>query len=182
MNWTAHTGTMVTPTTQEVLAAYTAITGYDGTEATDNGAAITDVLDYWQKTGLCGHKIDAWVQIDHTNLDHVKQAIYLFGGLNIGVQLPQSAMDQNKANESWSVVANDGGILGGHSIVNFGYGSLGTTVVTWGALQGMRWDWFAKYCDEAYAIVSLDWLNVSGVAPSHLNLAALTDAVEGLRV
>lgn len=174
MNWTAHTGSMITPSEEEIISVYSAISGYDkDTGQNDNGAAITDVLAYWQKNGISGHKIDGWVQIDHTNLESVRQAIYLFGGLDIGVNLPNSAMDQTNDHKTWEVVADDGGIDGGHCIVNFGYGAGGTTVVTWGDLQPIAWDWFKAYCDEAYAVVSLDWLDKSGIAPNHLNVAAL---------
>jgi hypothetical protein len=37
----------------------------------------------------------------------------------------------------------------------------------------MTWTWFEKYCSEAYALVSADWLKTNGVSPSGLNLAAL---------
>jgi hypothetical protein len=183
MNWTAHTSSMVAPALEEVMGMYSAISGYDPVSgANDNGAAITDVLDYLQKTGLSGHKIDGWAQIDHTNLDHVRMAIYLFGGINIGVQLPMSAMDQNNAHATWDVLPDDGGIDGGHSIPNFGYGATGTTAVTWGALQPMTWEWFKKYCDEAYVLLSLDWLATSGLAPSHLDVVSLRADLQELRV
>jgi len=188
MNWTAHTGKIVVPTVDQVLAAYSAITGYDpsqtqsdGSNPTDQGAAITDVLAYWQSTGLAGHKIDGWVQIDPANLQAVQQAVYLLGGLDIGIQLPNSAVDQNSAGQAWEVIPDDGGIAGGHSIVNFGYGRGGTTAITWGMRQPMSWAWFQKYCDEAYAVVSLDWLDASGTAPSHLNVAQLRADLQALK-
>jgi hypothetical protein len=37
----------------------------------------------------------------------------------------------------------------------------------------MTWAFFQKYCSEAYALVSTDWLQSSGVSPSGLDLAAL---------
>lgn len=182
MNWTAHTGAMVSPAIEEVLSIYSAITGYDPISGTnDNGAAITDTLDYWHTHPLSGHKIDGWVQIDPTNLEHVKQAIYLFGGLDIGVQLPSSAMDQTDAHKAWDVLPDDGGLDGGHCIPLFGYGSAGTTAITWGARQQITWEWMQKYCDECYAIVSLDWLSTSGIAPSHLDITALRADLQELR-
>lgn len=38
------------------------------------------------------------------------------------------------------------------------YDSRSLTVVTWGALQTMTWGFWAAYCDEAYAILSPDYL------------------------
>ena len=132
MLWTATTGVMVKPTRDQVVAVYSAITGYDPvTGANDNGAAITDVLEYWRTKGIAGHKIDGWAQVDQTNLQEIKQAIYLFGGVNPGLQLPQSAMDQSKNGQPWTVLKRDGGILGGHSVPAFDYTADGGTAATW---------------------------------------------------
>jgi hypothetical protein len=35
-------------------------------------------------------------------------------------------------------------------------------VVTWGALQTMTWSFWEAYCDEAYAILSNDYLTKEG--------------------
>jgi hypothetical protein len=180
MLWTAYTGTMVRPTLAQVIAVYSAITGYDPTQTdpngnnpTDTGAALTDVLEYWRTKGIAGHKIDGYAQVDPTNLKEVKQAIYLFGGVDTGVQLPQSAEDQTQNGQPWTVVAQDGGILGGHSVPAFDYTAAGGTVATWGQRQDFTWNWWLKYVDECYVPLSLDWLYKTGVSPSFLNLAAL---------
>jgi hypothetical protein len=170
---TAHTGKMVTPTVAEVVAAYSAITGYvPGNESTDNGANISDVLNYWQNTGIAGHKITAWAQVDQTNIQEVKQAIWLFGGVDIGIEVFQSMEDQFDAREPWDNPSGDD--LGGHSIPLFGYGSEGTTGVTWAALQQMGWPCFSKICSEAYAVITPDWINqLSGKTYSGFDLAQL---------
>jgi hypothetical protein len=159
MLMTVHTGPMVTPTVDEVIKTYTAVSGYDpATGANDNGAYISDVLDYWQKTGISNHKILGWAKIDHTNIEEVKQAIWIFGGIDIGVQVPNSCMNQFDRHEAWDVVNPDGGIEGGHSNPVFAYGHDGNTCVTWGKWQQINWAWFEKYCDEAYAVISDDWI------------------------
>lgn len=174
MNWTAHSGSIVLPSVDDVLAAYSAITGYvPGNESTDNGAAMTDVLAYWQGTGIAGHKIAAWAALDITNRTHFEIANYVFGGVYCGVNLPNSAMDQFQANEDWDVLPDDGGIDGGHCIPYFGYGSNGDTCVTWAKLQPSSWEWFSKYVEEAYAVVSQDWLDATGHAVNRLDLATL---------
>jgi hypothetical protein len=187
MMWTAHAGKLVIPTAEECLAVYSAVTGYNPNDpSTDQGAAITDVLNYLQNTGITVggvvHKILAWAKIDQTNQQEVEQANYIFGGLDIGFNVPQSALDQNQAGEDWDVVADDGGIQGGHSVPVFGYGSEGATCVTWGALQGMSWAFFQKYCDEAYAIITEDWLSqAESLTPSGFDLAALQADLTALR-
>ena len=47
------------------------------------------------------------------------------------------------------------------------------TCITWGTVKHMTWAWFEKYCSEAYALVSKEWLKASGVSPSGFDLAAL---------
>jgi hypothetical protein len=177
---TAHTGEMVTPTLADVIGVYSAVTGYDpsqvqpdGSNPTDQGAAITDILAYWQATGIAGHKILGWAKIDQTNKIAMRTAIYLFGGIDIGINVPQSAMDQTNAGQPWDVVPNSP-IVGGHSVPNFGDGADGETCVTWAQLQQMSNEFLSTYCDEAYAVVTQDWVDQkSGLAPSHLDVAAL---------
>ena len=174
---TAHTGTMVVPTTEEVLAVYSAITGYDPSDpSTDTGANIADVLNYWQKTGItiggAVHKIVAWAQIDQTNRTEVEQALWLFGGVDLGIEVYQSMMDQTNAGQAWDNPS--GSDLGGHSVPIFGYGSEGCTCVTWGALQQMGWPCFQRICSEAYCVITQDWINqLSGKTYSGFNLAQL---------
>lgn len=183
MNRTAHSGTIVTPTDAQILGMYgTICPGFNpATDANDNGAAITDALNYMATTGLAGEKIDGWAAIDYTNQLTVEQAIFLFGSCNIGVQLPNSAMDQTNAKQTWTVLEDDGGIDGGHCVALMGYGSAGLTCVTWGQLQQMTWEWFAKYCDEAYAELALDWIAGNGRAVNSLNMAQLEDDLSALK-
>jgi hypothetical protein len=47
------------------------------------------------------------------------------------------------------------------------------TCITWGRPKKMTWAWFEKYCSEAYALISKDWIEASGLAPSGFDLAAL---------
>jgi hypothetical protein len=175
MMMTAHTGKMFVPDPADIIAAYSAISGYDpATGANDNGCAMTDVLAYWQTTGIAGHKILAWAAVDPSNVDMIHQAIYIFGAVDVGVNLPQSAMDQFQAGQPWDVVADDGGILGGHDVPYYGYGSEGETCVTWAKTQQSGRPWGAKYIEEAYVVITEDWLNqADGLAPNSLNLDAL---------
>jgi hypothetical protein len=93
MEWTANSGNkMVAPTDKQIVAAYSAITGYNPvTGANDNGAQEIDVLNYWRQTGIAGHKIGAYVALEPANHTHVMDSVYIFEGCYIGVQLPISA-------------------------------------------------------------------------------------------
>lgn len=175
MLMTAHTGSVVVPTDAEVLAMYSAISGYDpATGANDNGCAITDVLNYWQTTGLAGHKIDGWASIDPTNAAYRKLGVYLFGGASVGVQLPAAAQTQFSAGETWEPTDDDS-IEGGHCILQSGYGSEGDNYETWGkGDQKATNEWSAQFVDEAYVVLTKDWIDVvSDMAPNAMNYAQL---------
>jgi hypothetical protein len=45
----------------------------------------------------------------------------------------------------------------------------------------MSWNFWAAYCDEAYGLLSKDWLEASGKAPSGFDAAALTADMAALR-
>jgi hypothetical protein len=90
MEWTASAGKkMATPTDKQIVAAYSAITGYNPvTGANDNGANEVDVLNFWRQTGIAGHKIGAYVALEPANHNHVIDSVYVFEGCYIGVQCP----------------------------------------------------------------------------------------------
>jgi len=181
-NWTAHTGTLVTLPDADILAAYEAVGGYvPGNPATDNGAAITDFLAYWQKTPFGGVTIPGWAAVDYTNLTSVKQAIYIFGALDIGFQVPNSAMTQFQNGQVWDVVTPDGGNAGGHSVCVLGYGADGFACITWGQIQYMTNAFFSAYVDEIYAILTPQWIKSTSLSPSGFDMAALQTDLQALK-
>jgi hypothetical protein len=228
--WTANAlGRELTVPDSTILAYYEKWDGYNpANPATDQGGVELDVLNEWRQQGFDGNSLDAYVAIElgigDTGLgtrdsgnsvpipeplipNPIAQAIWLFGGAYIGVELPITAQNQ----DVWDVPANPGpndepGSWGGHAIYLVGYNrrdsGLGTrdtgtakpassapdsglrtpdsgpasatlTCITWGKPKKMTWAWFEKYCSEAYALVSKDWLESSGVAPSGFDLATL---------
>jgi hypothetical protein len=181
MEWTANAGRkMFTPSNHQIVGAYSAITGYNPkTGANDNGAVEIDVLNYWRQTGIAGHKVGAYVALEPSNHNHIMEAVYIFEGCYIGLQLPISAQAQVQNHQPWSVppggATGDGkpGSWGGHAAPIVGYDARGLTCVTWGALQTMTWTFWAAYCDEAYAIISSDYLNDRKETPEGFNLQQL---------
>ena len=53
------------------------------------------------------------------------------------------------------------------------YDARTVTVVTWGALQTMTWSFWETYCDEAYAIISADYINNKKQAPQGFSMKQL---------
>lgn len=180
MLWTSLTSNEAAPSVADVLAAYSAITGYTPDDPnSDTGADELSVLNYWRKNGIAGRKIYSYVKVDLAKPNEVRAAIALFGGLYIGVQLPQSAMDATNAGQPWTNTV-DTDILGGHAVCLTAYDSTGLTCITWGQKQILTWDWLDKYADEAYCILSPDWIGVSGGAPSGFNLNQLQNDLKAL--
>jgi hypothetical protein len=176
-DWTSNDGELVTLSDDDVLAAYEAVSGYDPkTGANDNGAVEIDVLNYWRGTGVGGHKFDAYVALEPHNHEHVRDSINLFGGCYIGLSLPVSAQRQR----TWTVPPGgptgpgSPGSWGGHAVVLVGYNPRRVTCITWGQEKQMTWGFLDAYCDEAYALLSVDdWLQGDRKAPNGLDLGTL---------
>jgi len=189
MEWTANAGKkMVTPTDKQIVAAYSAITGYNPTTgANDNGAVEVDVLNYWRQSGIAGHKIGAYVALEPANHSHIMDSVYIFEGCYIGLQLPISAQAQVQNHQPWSVppggTTGDGkpGSWGGHAVPVVAYDSRGVTCVTWGALQKMTWSFWEAYCEEAYAILSKDMLTGKKKSPQGFSLQQLEADLSDLK-
>lgn len=182
MGWQANTGqSPAAPSNDEVVAAYSAIGGYDPSDpSTDQGCNILDALNYWRNTGITvagqTSKIVAFAEVNLKDDAEVKAALWLFGGLFTGFQMPASA--QNAA--SWTVPScglhgkGKPGSWGGHCApLGAEDNSGGFQAITWGELMPTAHNFVADYCDEAYAILSTAWIEQQGQSPSGFDFAAL---------
>lgn len=132
---------------------------------TDTGRVEIDVLNSWRDVGFDGqggHKIWGYTEVNVQNLQETRTATWLFGGLYIGIALPITAQSQHV----WDVVPNSGengqpGSWGGHAVNVVEYDAKGPTIITWGKRLKMTWAFWAKYVDEAYAVLSPDWAEAS---------------------
>lgn len=176
--WTAYSqGTAVAVPDNAILKAYEDVSGYDpATGANDNGAVEQDVLNYWRKTGVAGHKIGGFAELASLdNLTLAKQALQYFGTVYLGIQVPSSAMEQFDAGEPWDFVG-DWNIEGGHAVpvqywTTDRKGEI--EVVTWGQRQRMTRSFWYQYVEEAWVVFSADWLNAAGDDPDGISRAAL---------
>lgn len=179
--WTLNLAGEITVPDADILAAYENWCGYDPSDpSTDQGGIELDVLNSWRNSNLAGHKLLAYADPSPNTKLHIQQAIYLFGGVYIGLNVPQSAMDQLNAGQPWTVAPDDGGILGGHAVFVPAYDADGLTCITWGLPQKMTWDFWNAYCDESHALLSQDWLSSKNLDPTGVNLAQLQNDLEGV--
>lgn len=178
--------------TEDILAAYSAVTGFDPNRPeTDNGAYLLDGLNYRRRVGIgkeadgTGHTIGAYASFDPTDSHLWKWASWAFGTVYIGVWLPLSAADQIRNGERWHIPDTPSsrdkpGSWGGHAICAVGYSSGSAVLATWGRRIRANWDWLAKYCDEAYAVISEDFLSSTGKTPQGFNVDQLTQKLANL--
>lgn len=168
----AQAGSPLVVTTEQAIADYSAITGYDpsqtenGVNPTDTGAALTDVLAWYK---------DKYVAVDVQNVDMVKAANFIFGGLYFGFNVPQSMADQINAGQDpdFQFYPNDKPSGEGHCVNLCGHGRDGWALVSWGKYYRSPWDFWLAWVDECYAPVNPDWIKASGTSPSSLDLQGL---------
>lgn len=165
-------GKTVEVTDADVLKGYSDVTGFDpdaggpGENPTDQGTVISDMLDYWRKVGIAGHKILAHGEIRDPKL--VQPALNLFGCLVLGVDLPDSAQTQFGLGEPWTVVRG-AQIEGGHCFVVPYEDKTEPTAITWAAKQLVTPPWWTKYVSEVHAVISPEWIEATGKCPSGLD-------------
>jgi hypothetical protein len=120
---------------------------------------MLDVLGLWRAHGIGRHHIGAYAKV--SVYDHVlmRTACWLFGGLYLGLSLPISAQDQQTWDFTGSLSGtHTPGSWGGHAVDVVRYDANTLTIVTWGALKKMTWAFADRYCDEAYCLLSNDFL------------------------
>jgi hypothetical protein len=185
MMWNAEVGKKVAFTGANAISDYSKVTGYVvGDDSTDNGTQVRDALKYRQSTGLVDksrrrHKLGAYVQLEPGNSDHIRQALYLLSAVGIGFAFPETAMQQFLDGKPWSVVAGAQAPTG-HYVPAVAVRPGGIVVVTWGKLQLMTWPFFAKYCDEAWGLLSREFIK-SGKSPEGFDLQALLEYLPQLK-
>lgn len=176
--WTANTSTVEILPDATILKAY----NHFAHGVADAGASMLSVLKYWRKTGIGPDKITAFAQLEPQNDTQAQDAINLFGNVYIGLALPNFAVppDTDFLTIPWEVPP--GGAVGnaapnpqnGHCVPAVAYDQRQLYVVTWGALKTMSWQFYDAYADEAFAVLSPDWINKKvGTSPSGFDMTAL---------
>lgn len=154
------------------------------TDANDNGAVMSNVLAYMASTGMLPgsrptladqYKISAYAQLKNTSLASLKLALYLFGSVYIGVNLPTTAEEQFSAGQPWTYVQG-AGIAGGHCVViqkiDPRYQNP-YSVITWGSPERVSEKWMDTYLEEAWVVVSSEWLQTNLHTIDGLDISAL---------
>jgi len=177
--WTANNGTANVVPDDAILKAY----NHFAKGNADAGANMLDVLKYWRKTGVGGDKILAFAQLEPHNDVQMQDAVSIFGNCYIGLALPNFAVPPNTDLLTVPWLVPPGGATGnaaapnpnnGHCVPAVAYDQRFIYVVTWGAIKTMSWQFYDAYADEAFAVLSPDWIDQKvGKSPSGFDMAAL---------
>jgi hypothetical protein len=181
--WTANQGKEVIISDGDVIGLYSQLTGYDPkTGKNDNGFNLLALLKIWQKSGIWGHKIGAFVQVNPANHVQMAYSNYLFGGIYCGLALPLTARNQQVWDLTDPSLAGDAepGSWGGHCVDLGIHDPLGYVFSTWGEEQYATRSFINAYCDEAFAIISQDFLDGNGKAPNGFDLDSLTKDLQAV--
>jgi hypothetical protein len=151
---------VIHPSDDLIMRYYENWAGYvEGDPSTDTGMDMTTSWKNCLNQGLAGYKFLGFVSPDPANKLHIMQSIALFGGVDLGLQLPVEWQNQ----KVWDVVRGaQPGSWGGHDTWCVDYDANGVWVVTWGYLQFMTWAALAWACDEAHTAVSSDFNPIPG--------------------
>jgi hypothetical protein len=166
-------GVQIPITDQEVVDEY-----FDQTGGADRGLILLTSIKDWRNDGWPvggrNYTIYAFASVDWLDHDEVKHCIHLLNGVNFGMKVFQTDLDQFNAGEGWHLTDNSGYLKGRHGVyackyrdINNGiesveypgsskvvsYSQDGVWAMTWGRKQFMTWDFWDARVDEAYGIV-----------------------------
>ncbi|MDE2098633.1 MAG: hypothetical protein KGL39_15370 [Patescibacteria group bacterium] len=183
--WSANANPpMVTAPDASVEQLYSEATGYTpGNPSSDRGTLLQSLLAYLVKTGapmgqaVPRHKILGAYEVDPRNAADLNLATWEGGLLYLGFNVPGYLMQGLTAPGSlWDVSpSGDQSIVGGHCVISARYAADGSRgIISWGSKDyAMTEAFWAKYVDEAYVIVTQDWVQSTGRTPGGLTLAQL---------
>jgi hypothetical protein len=181
--WTTYeTKTTVILPDDVILDAYKSVSGWNGVlnDASDTGCVLLDVLNYWRNVGIGGHKIGAYAKVRISDMKRTRLGVWMFGGLYTGFALPDytNGIKIDEAPNWMGVPTQDPRTWkkqdNGHCVPIVYYNDKIVKVISWGEVIDVSWQFYGAYCDEAYAILSLDW-DTDGKSPSGFSKEVLLE-------
>lgn len=145
---TANAGDPFHATRAQVLADYSAVTGFKQSDpSTDQGGVIQDALNYWSSHGFAnGTKLLGYLSVDATNVAEVQSCGYLFENGIMGMGLADKWVGPFPSGSGfvWDV-AGPPDPNNGHCVPYIGYDNKGVKIATWGMLGTLTYGALAEY-------------------------------------
>lgn len=182
-------GTPFVATSDQIIADYEAIGGYKpGDPSSDQGCDEVTALNFWRDTGCCdGSKLAGYALVDQSNLVELQTALWLFGNLYYGFELPDAWIQPfpSSASFTWDVEGTPNP-NNGHCVMSASYAGSTFGVDTWGLYGQLTGSAIAEYGapgngGSVYVLLTPDWL-ASGqvVCPSGVDWSTLQDDLAAL--
>ena len=151
----------------------------------DSGCDEEYALNVWTHKGFAPayanqHRIVAWVAVDAANVQQVKTAIWLFGGVMSGAGLPDAWINPPPSGDGFTFdAAGAPNLSNGHCMTHFSYDDQSIGCATWGMYGRLTFEALAKYFVPSsggalYAAISADALiRATQTAPNGFKAADL---------
>jgi hypothetical protein len=151
------------------------------TEGEDSGLIEHQVLRRWMKDGIFNNKISAYAPVNIKNRKEMAAAIYLFGSVYLGVEMPANAEQQFENHEPWHLVNEDPQEpAGGHCVVATGCNRFGIDIITWGSTESMTWGWWEEYGSEAWVVIPEIFTEIDHGPVWNIDILALQEDIKNL--
>jgi hypothetical protein len=181
--WTAYAGAgEALFADSEIQAVYSRVGGYDPSDpSTDNGCVMADVLADQKANGITDtagklHKVLGYAAFGNpADATLLGQVLDVFGSVYVGINVQQPMETEFAAGQPWDWTPGSQ-IVGGHAIcLQQRYGNAGVPYeyVTWGALEKATASFQANAAEEAWAVVTADWVQVNGTTVEGLDVSQL---------
>lgn len=147
------------------------------------GCVLSSYLKGWKEKGVGGHTILDYAKLTTGKIQQLKQCIFQFGGCIVGFRMPATAKAQlNK----WEVIegtpSSAPGSWGGHAVAAIGYGNDSFMIISWGRMIEVTWEFYEKYSDESYTMLSTDWLDKDNKSPSGFDPTELKSLLRAVKL
>lgn len=201
--WNA-TGIMPPEGTAQALQLYSEVTGFNqsagppGNNSTDQGTCLQDLLAYWLKIGIpladgTRHKIVAYFEVDPLNAADLNLGTAESAGIYTGFNVPAWLEQFEAPGSIWgdAPAGADMSSAGGHCIVSGGYSPAPAPLVapasvreveSWGQTNyAMTPSFWNANVDEAYVLISDDFVGSSGKTPFGVPLSVWSQQMAGIQ-
>jgi hypothetical protein len=177
-HWTAANQHGVFLTDDDIIRAHAQLTG----DRLMQCVSMLDALKFWRKQGIGGHQIHSFVSGGKPNAADLRCMIHLFGSGYVGLDLPPFACagdPKGWPDIPWEIPASVTPNAAapnpnmGHCVAVVGYDEQSIYAVTWGRLKTMSWEFFERYAEEVFAVLSSDWVAQNAKCPTGFDCITL---------
>lgn len=165
-----------------IQMVYSRVGGYvPGDPDTDQGCVMSQVLADQVSNGITDtagkvHKVAGYAAFGNpADAELLGQVLDVFGSVYVGINVQQSMETEFADGQPWDWTPGDQ-IVGGHAIAlqrRFGVKDVPYEYVTWGALEKATANFQANAAEEAWVVVTEDWIGRNGTSVEGLDLQQL---------